>query len=184
MNAGTVPLSGVTLIVGPLQAGKTHATAEILTRWLDRHGGSDVVVLDFAPSIPTEDGVIGGRIDRFIELPDSVWYGTIEARGPRSEGDSIAEMQSLAKQNADRVRHILKRAPASPRAVFVNDVTIGYQHDPDDLDMLQGYCQEAACVVLNAYEGDELTRADPISINERAVLDSLRQWSDREIRLN
>lgn len=183
MNAESVPLTGITLIVGPLQAGKTNATAAILRRWLDRHGTSDVVILDFAPSIPTEDGVIGGKIDRFIELPDSVWYGTIEARGPRSEGDSIAEMRSLAKQNADRVRHVLKRAPTSPRAVFVNDVTIGYQHDPDELDMLQGYCQEATCVVLNAYKGDELTRDDPISTNERAVIDRLRQWSDREIRL-
>lgn len=181
--ATPLPRRGTTLIVGPLGSGKTSLTAEALTDWLEREGPDGTVVLDFAPEIETVDGVIGGRLDRVLDIPDDVWVGTIEAHGPRFEGADPAAVARLASANADRSRRLLAGAPPSPRAVFANDVTIAFQHEPDDVASLQRYCSGAECVVVNAYEGDELGRDDPVSGNEARAVELLRGWADRVLEL-
>lgn len=183
MSDPAVPLAGSTLIVGPIRSGKTRLTAATLRRWLDRHGPDDVVVLDFAPEIETEDGLIGGRLDRFIELPDGVHATAIDAYGPRTEGSTDASALELAATNATRAKAAIASAPASPRAIFANDVTIVSQHKVDDIESLMTYCAEADCAVLNAYAGDAFEADDPITATDRAAVDRLRSWADRVIDL-
>lgn len=183
MTVDEVPLSGRTLILGPLQTGKTRLTAATLSRWVERHGSDGVVVLDLAPIIETDQGIIGGRLDRFLDVPETSWYGSIDARGPRSEADTPQEQLNLAELNSIQTRDLLDRAPDDPTAVFVNDITLGLQFDPDLISEFIDYTAKARCVVLNAYEGDELRGDDPISANERTAIERLRDWVDRTIEL-
>lgn len=176
------PLSGSTLILGPSQVGKTRLTAQALDTWVDRHGAADVSVLEFAPEVERDGRLIGGRLDRFTSIPDEAWHGVIDANAPRLEGENDAESVELARENAERATQFLDAAPPA-RAVFVNDATIPVQHDSLAPDRITGYCDRAECVVMNAFESDELGTSDPVSRQERAALESFREWADRTISL-
>jgi len=178
-----VPLSGSTLLVGPSQVGKTATTARALQTWLDRHGTDGVAVLDFAPEVERDGQILGGRLDRFLEIPDDVWYGVLEAHAPRAESDSVEEAVTLARENAEGARTLFENAPV-PRAVFVNDATIPFQHETNDPALLTDYCERARCAVLNAFESDELGTENPVSRREREVLAFLRDSVDRTIDLS
>jgi hypothetical protein len=176
------PLSRSTLILGPSNVGKTRLTARALEAWIDREGVEGVVVLDFAPEVERAGRLLGGRLDRFTEIPDGAWRGVIEASAPRAEGRDDAGALELARRNAARARRILEAAPPEPRAVFVNDATIPFQAG-DDPALLTGYCSRGEMAVLNAFAGEELGVADPVSRNERAAVDDLRAWAHRVVRL-
>lgn len=176
------PLSGSTLIVGPSQAGKTRLTARALDAWIEREGIEGAVVLEFAPEVERDGRVLGGRLDRFTMIPDRVWYGILDANAPRSEGETEDETVALALDNAKRAGRILDEAP-DPRSVFVNDSTIPLQHKSFDPERLTSYCRRAECVVMNAFESDELGTDDPVSDYEREVVGFLRTWADQTISL-
>lgn len=178
-----LPPTGSTLIVGPSGVGKTRLTARLLSSWLENEGAGGVVVLEFGPSIETGDRVVGGRLDRFIDLPDSISYRVLDARAPRLEGDSAGETMELARINAERAGELFDTLPADPTAVFANDATIPFQHESRDIDRLTAYCDRATCAVVNAYEGTELGIGDPVSRRERMVLDTLREWADSVVEL-
>ncbi|WP_266082622.1 P-loop NTPase family protein [Haladaptatus caseinilyticus] len=176
------PLSGSTLIVGPSQTGKTRLTAQALDAWIERKGTEGVVVLEFAPEVERDECMLGGRLDRFTTIPDRVWYGVLEANAPRSEGKTEEKMVALAQDNAKRASRILDEA-ANPRVVFVNDATIPYQHKSFDSKQLTSYCKRAECVVMNAFESDELGTDDPVSRYEREAVGFIQAWVDRTISL-
>lgn len=177
------PLEGSTLIVGPSGVGKTRLTARALSTWLDQHGPAGVVILDFGPEVEHQGKILGGRLDRFVDIPDSVWYAHLESNAPRAKGEDPAEIRHLASENAEGGRRLLEDAPDQPMAVFVNDVTL-IAHVPDNpLEDLLDYSSEGRCTVLNAYEGTSLGGDDPISTQERRTVARLRRWADREIRL-
>jgi hypothetical protein len=176
------PLSGTTLILGPSQVGKTRLTAQALETWVDRYGAAEVVVLEFAPEVERHGQLVGGRLDRFTSIPDEAWHGVLDARAPRLEGETDAESVALARGNAERAAQLLDEAPPA-RAVFVNDATIPVQHDSLAADRLTAYCDRADCVVMNAFESDEFGTADPVSRQERAALETFRQWADRTVSL-
>lgn len=178
MPEGPFALSGATLIEGPTQTGKTRLTARALRAWIDRRGTEGVVVLEFAPAVERDGELVGGRLDRFEVIPDDVWCGILDAHAPRLEGQTTAEAVDLARDNADRAAAILADAP-EPRAVFVNDATIPFQHETGDVGRLTAYCDRGECAVLNAFAGTELGTADPVSNQERRALGSLRSWADR-----
>ncbi|MFW5919068.1 MAG: hypothetical protein ACOCSF_02600 [Halanaeroarchaeum sp.] len=182
-DANRVPLSGATLIVGPSGAGKTRLTARTLENWLDVNGARDVVVLEFGPSIEHEGRLVGGRLDRFVDVPDAVFHGVLDAKAPRLEGDSAAATRELARQNAERATRIFDALPSDPAAVFVNDATIPFQHESADVTRLTRYADRATCAVVNAYEGESLDVGDDVSNRERDVLGSLREWADRVVSL-
>jgi methenyltetrahydromethanopterin cyclohydrolase len=92
-------------------------------------------------------------------------------------------MRELARENAMAAADRLADAPAAPAAVFVNDVTIGYQHASGEVEPLLDYCDTAETAVLNAFESDELGTDDPVSVRERDVVQRLRTWADRTIAL-
>jgi len=175
-------LEGSTLILGPSNAGKTALTARALAAWIDDVGTDGVVVLDFAPEIEREGRLLGGRLDRFTDVPGGVFYGVLSAHAPRAESESEEEALDLARENADRAGRILESAPPDPPAVFVNDATIPFQADGDP-SSLADYCDAAECAVLNAFESDELGTEDPVSRNEREALSELGAWADRVHRL-
>lgn len=177
------PLSGATLIVGPSGAGKTRLTARALDAWVEREGPDGVVVFEFAPELERAGRILGGRLDRFTTIPEDAWLGVLDAHAPRSEGDSDERVVELARENAERAARIFDAAPSNPRAVFINDATIPFQYETGDLDRFTQYCNSAACVVLNAFESDELGVDDPVSRREREVLEELRDWTDRVIEL-
>ncbi|QLG63678.1 hypothetical protein [Halorarum salinum] len=178
------PLSGTTLVTGPSNVGKTRLTARAIEAWVDRHGVDGVVVLDFGPELEHEGRVLGGRLSRFGALPDGVWQGVLEAHAPRAEGGTVEESVRLAEDNGVRARRLLEGAPADPRAVFVNDATIPFQHERGAVRLLTDYCDRAEAAVLNAFESDELGTDDPVSVRERAALAALRERADRVVRLD
>lgn len=178
-----LPPTGSTLIVGPSGVGKTRLTARILSAWLENKGVEGVVVLEFGPSIETDDRVVGGRLDRFVDIPGGIAYRELDARAPRLEGTSSAETVELARTNAERAVQIFDTLPADPTAVFVNDATIPFQHESGDIKQFTAYCDRATCAVVNAYEGEELGIEDAVSTRERAVIATLRQWADSVVNL-
>ena len=183
MTTLPVPLSGSTLIVGPSQAGKTRLTARALSAWVEHEGPAGVVVFEFAPEVERGGTVLGGRLDRFTTIPERAWHGILDAHAPRSEGRTDEEAVALAEMNAVRAQQILDAAP-EPRAVFINDATIPLQHNSVDPARLIRYCDRAECIVLNAFESDELGIDDPISRREREVLRALSEWTNHEVRLD
>lgn len=178
-----VPLAGATLVVGPSNAGKTRLTARALDVWLAEHGPDGVVVLEFAPEVERDGVLLGGRLSRFVTVPDAAWHGVLEAHAPRSASGADPGALALAEQNAERAVRLIEGAPADPAAVFVNDATIALQADAARTDRLTDYCDRADAAVLNAFESDELGTDDPVSRNERTALDRLRAWADRVVDL-
>ena len=170
------PPEGRLLLTGPSNAGKTRRTAALLDAWVASNGADGVVVLDFAPELWRDGTVLGGRLDRFTEIPDGVWYAALDAHAPRAEGDDEADALELARDNAERSATLVADAPP-PRAVFVNDATIPFQHPDADAALLTDYCENAV-VVCNAFESDEFGVEDAVSRAERRALDHLRRWAD------
>ena len=177
------PLSGTTLVVGPSNVGKTRLTARALAAWVDSRGPEGVVVLDFAPEVERDGRILGGRLSRFGPLPEGVHAAVLDTHAPRAEGETEAESVRLAGENADRARTAMEGLPDRPRAAFVNDATIPFQHERGDPARLTAYCDRAETAVLNAFESDELGTDDPVSRREREVLAELRAWADRVVRL-
>lgn len=177
------PLAGSTLIVGPSQAGKTRLTARALETWIECQGPEGVVVLEFAPEIKRDGEILGGRLDRFMTIPDGVWLGTLDAHAPRSEGTTMDESVALARDNAQRAQEVIDVAPENPRVVVVNDATIPCQHKIGEPTRLMSYFDQAECVVLNAFESAELGIDDPVSRQEREALLVLKDWADRTVTL-
>jgi len=178
------PLTGSTLIVGASGVGKTTLTAAALTAWLGDRDPRETVVFEFGPELTRDGRVIGGRLDRFASVPDDVWTESVDAYAPRSQGDTAADVLALARENAERADRRFDAAPSDPRGVFVNDVTIAFQHEVGELDRFLEYCGGADCVVINAYEGDEFGSDDAVSRQERATLRRLRTWADRTVELD
>lgn len=178
------PLSGSTLIVGPSNVGKTRLTARALDAWVNVHGPSGVVVLDFAPAVERDGRLLGGRLDRFTTIPDRAWIGRLDAHAPRAQAEHDDDAVALARDNATRAQQLLDAAPAEPRAVFVNDATIPRQHAADVPHRVRDYCERADVAVLNAFESDELGADHPVSQIERATLAALREWATRTVSLS
>lgn len=178
-----LPRTGRVLVTGPSNVGKTRTTAAALDRWIADRGPEGVVVLDFAPELERDGTLLGGRLTRFLDVPDGVWYGAIEARAPRAEGADPDGALALARENAERGRALLDAAPV-PVALFVNDATIPFQHPDGDVGTLLDRCADAELAVLNAFESDELGVDDPVSRRESAVLERLAEWADRRVRLS
>lgn len=176
-------LDGSTLIVGPSGVGKTHMTARAVMSYVAHHGPTGITILDFGPEILHDGQLIGRRIDRFTDIPDGVWYGTLDANAPRAQSRDPTEARRLAMENAEGARALIDAAPADPNAVFVNDVTIATHVSENPLDKLIEYCSSAACVVMNAYEGTALGVDDPISKQEHSALERLIAWADTVVRI-
>jgi GTPase SAR1 family protein len=177
------PLSGVTLVTGPSNVGKTRLTARALEQWVVDEGPHGAVVLDFAPVVERDETVLGGRLTQFADVPDTVWHGVLAAHAPRTDGADEAESRRLAADNARRAERLFAAAPADPTAVFVNDATIPFQHVDGDPQRLTDYC-DGATTVINAFDGDELGATDYVSRRERTALSRLRDRVDRECRLD
>lgn len=177
------PTAGRSLYVGPSNVGKTRRTAAALDAWIDEHSPDGVAVFDFAPEIERDGNLLGGRLDRFTTIPDRAWTGVLDAHAPRTEGRDESEIRNLARSNADRAATLIGAAPDDPRAVFVNDATIAFQHETGDLDGFLAYCERADRVALNAFESTELGVEDAVSKREKNVRDRLRRWVDCVIDL-
>lgn len=177
-------LHGRTLVVGPSNAGKTHVTLAALQAWVTEHGPDGVIAFEFGPEVTRERRVIGGRLTRHGDIPDGVWYGELEAQAPRATGTDEAEAVALAADNARRAVKLFDAAPAAPRAAFVNDATIPFQHESSDPQALFDAIAGAECTVVNAFESDELGTNDPVSRNERRALAVFRDWADRVVELD
>lgn len=183
LDPTSVPDFGSTLIVGPSGAGKTRLTADLLESYIAAFGTDGVVVLEFGPSIVRDGDVVGGRLDRFVDIPADVWLGVLDSHAARLQGESDVESRELARSNAERAQQIFDAMPADPTAVFVNDATIPFQHEEGDPAVLTRYCDRAERAVINAYEGEGLGTDDPVSDRERTVLRTFRSWADAIIRL-
>lgn len=172
-----LPLAGRVLITGPSNVGKTRLTADTLERWIDERGAEGVAVLEFAPEIERDGILLGGRLSRFTDVPETAWIGVLDARAPRAEGETAEETKRLARENAERSMALIEAVPRA-RAVFVNDATIPFQHEAGDPKALLAVCEDAELVVMNAFSGKELGTDDPISRREREARGRLADWAD------
>ena len=184
MTGVEFPLAGSTLVTGPSNVGKTQTTAAALDAWLDREGPEGVVVLDFAPELERDGTVLGGRLDRFVTVPEPVRAGRIDASAPRAESETDDQAVALARENARKAERQMDHLPPNPRAVFVNDATIPFQHESAAVRRLTEYCDGADAAVLNAFDSDELGVDNPVSRAERDALETLRRWADRTLDLS
>ena len=178
----SIPSTGRTVIRGASNVGKTRLTAAALARYVHCHGTEQVVLFDFAPTIVQADRIIGGRIDRFYEIPPGVWTGKIEAWGPRIESKSKEEALALARKNAVMAGMVMDQMPNDPRAIFVNDMTIPFQHPSADLSPRLKRWEVADHVVCNAYFGRELG-AGPIADREKTLHEAITAWASTVIDL-
>lgn len=48
---------------------------------------------------------------------------------------------------------------------------------------LMAFFDQAECVIVNAFESDELGMSDPVSRQEREALSVLKGWADRTVSL-
>lgn len=172
-----LPLAGRVLLTGPSNVGKTRLTARMLERWIDARDAEGVVILDFAPEIERDGVLLGGRLSRFTDIPETAWVGALDAHAPRAESRSVEEARRLARENAKRAMALIEAAPRAG-AVFVNDATIPFQHETGDVETLLSVCEGAELVVMNAFSGEELGTADPISRREREARERLIGWVD------
>jgi hypothetical protein len=179
----SISLSERTLLLGPSNVGKTRNTARALETYVEIHDPDGVVVLEFAPVLERDGVLLGGRLDRFVSIPDAVWTGVLDAHAPRVEADETVDATELARINARHAAEVFQAAPSDPKAVFINDATIPFQHECSAPELLLAYCEPADCVVANAFESDELGVDDPVSREERTALETLRSWADRTITL-
>ncbi len=164
------------LLTGPSNVGKTRLTARTLERWIGAHDAEGVVILDFAPEIERDGVLLGGRLSRFVDIPETAWIGALDAHAPRAEGETPTEARRLARENAERARVLIEEAPEA-EAVFVNDATIPFQHEGSDVEALLAACADAELVVMNAFSGQELGTNDPISRRERKARERLIEWA-------
>jgi hypothetical protein len=171
-----IPTIGRILITGPSNVGKTRITARALERWVKERGVEGVAVLEFAPEVERDGVVLGGRLSRFVDVPEGAWVGTLDARAPRAESENEEEARELACENAVEGTKLVEAMPSS-RAVFVNDATIPFQH-AGDVEALLAACEDAELVVMNAFAGEELGTDDPISRREREARERLIEWAD------
>lgn len=172
-----VPTSGRVLLTGPSNVGKTRLTARAFAAWVEEHGPDDVAILDFAPEIEREGILLGGRLDRFLDVPDRAWAGILDAHAPRAASDTEKEALDLARENAVNGMKLVEALPPS-RAVFVNDATIPFQHETGDVEAMLSACEDSEFVVINAFSGNELGTEDPISRREREARRRLAEWAD------
>lgn len=172
-----LPLRGRVLLTGPSNVGKTRLTARTLERWIDARGAEGVVIFDFAPEIERDGILLGGRLSRFVDIPEAAWTGVLDAHAPRAEGETPAEERRLARENAERAMALIEETPAMD-AAFVNDATIPFQHEAGDVEALLAACTDAERVVMNAFSSQELGTDDPISRRERKVRERLVEWAD------
>jgi hypothetical protein len=178
----TLPTSGRLLVTGPSNAGKTRLTARALAAWVEEHGPEGVAILEFAPEIERDGVLLGGRLDRFTDLPDRAWTGVLDAHAPRAGGTTSVETRELARENARNGMTLVESMPPS-HAVFVNDATIPFQHEVGDLTALLAACEDSEFVAMNAFSGSDLGTEDPISRRERAARRRLVEWVDTHERL-
>lgn len=108
----------------------------------------------------------------------------LDAHAPRAEGETEAESIGLAEANAARGSDKFDSAPPDPRAVFVTDATILFQHERGDVDEVLRYAPDAEVVVVNALDSEELGVDDPISRRERAVPAAFEEWADPVVRFD
>lgn len=179
----SLPDSGHVLVTGPSNVGKTRLTARTIAGWVEKRGSERVAILEFAPEIERDGTVLGGRLSRFIDLPEGAWIGVMDAHAPRAESQSEREAHELARENARRGMKLVESMPPST-AIFVNDATIPFQHEVGDIEALLAACEGAELVVMNAFSGTELGTDDPISRREREARARLMEWAHahRELR--
>lgn len=177
-----IPPDGRTLVRGPSNVGKTRLTAAALDRHLELHGPRNVAVLEFAPEIRVDDRMIGGRLDRFVDVPGTVWVGKIDARAPRLESETEAEVLALAAQNAAAAERVMAAMPDRPRALFVNDATIPFQHPASNPARWLARWKDAETAVCNGFQGTELGEGT-IGTRERLVQNLLEAWATTVLEL-
>jgi len=177
------PLGGSTLITGPSNSGKTTLTSKAISHWISENGSENIVILEFGPEYFHNGKILGRHLSRFIDFPPDIWYGHLETYAPRAEGRDLSESMKLAAINAERASFLLDTLPPDPIAVFVNDTTIPLQSPSTNFQTLVDYCDQATCVVLNAFNGSELGSVDPISQFEISSIELLQSWANRCVTL-
>jgi hypothetical protein len=170
-------LNRKTLIMGPVNSGKTRLTATLLNTMYAAGWGRRIVVLDLAPDMVQG---IGGKLDP--RGYDGVCWLTCPLKPPRLSGRDSVEMQNLAEMNAQAIEPLLDRVLAVRRTVLViNDASMYLQ--AGSLRRFKSVAAAYPSAVMNAYHGDSFIKA-PFTEIEHLRVENLARWCDRALRLS
>jgi hypothetical protein len=141
-------LNRKTLIVGDVQTGKTSRTLKILRDLLDC-GTDPVAVLDLAPE---KVQGIGGKIPISIREKEQVLYLSPRIIPPRLFGKSKEEIQTLARENYQRIEDALQVLREKVlNCLIINDVSL-YLHG-GSAEQLLSFVGRISTLLMNGYYG-------------------------------
>lgn len=169
-----------TLIVGDVHSGKTLLMSDLLKQALKNPPRDRIVVLDFAPNVRTDEGIIGKR----LKIPTSKHIDYIapqHVHAPRLEGRDAKEVLLLAEKNRSEIDAVLRKVDG--RIVFLNDATL-YLHS-GTADTLIRIADKSETFIANAYKGKRLSndKGSGVSLHEAEELRRLAEEMDLVINL-
>ncbi|MFV0435999.1 MAG: hypothetical protein ACK5PS_01200 [Desulfopila sp.] len=169
-------LNRQTLIAGDVNAGKTTLTARIVAQLTEAGYGTQLAILDLAPSqIQGVGGKLSGSVD------GSILYLTTEIAAPRLMGRDLAHTVELARQNARKIEQLFRQLARQPRPVLVvNDATLYLQQG--SLSRLNDILTTSPTRIINAYYGASFAVSE-LSRRERALTEAIIATSDQVIML-
>lgn len=169
-----------TIIIGPLQSGKTRLLAKIIKLFMEHGFKNEMVILDFAPQ-----GIegIGGRITNYIQLNNVLYLAPEYVRAPRYEGKTKEDVIKLAVENERLLEdYIVKASKSGKNILAINDVTL-YLH-AGNVQNIINLIKSMDTVFITAYYGDEFDdKGSGINEREKFAVNKLIEYMDNVISL-
>ena len=164
-----------TIIIGPLNSGKTLLLAEIVKKLTQKGLKDEILILDFAPP---RMGKIGGKLSDYIILNKLLYFYPEKVYAPRYEGKSREEVIKLAEENRRLLERYLDNAAKINRKILIiNDITL-YLHR-GKLEKVLKLMKSKETVIITAYCGDEFNdKGSNINLREKAMVGELMEYVD------
>ena len=175
------------LIMGDVGTGKTLLLVDLLKQAFHTFP-EKTTLIDFAPSSQMIKGMkVGGLIEDYIEIPSNSNYLKPErVETPRLSAKTPDELKYLTKLNAERMTKIILNFLSEPRPiVFFNDISLFFQGEEGDLDLILKVLDTCETVIINGYYGEYLAKdlGTKVSKRERDLMDELSDAVDLVIHL-
>lgn len=175
------------LIVGDVGSGKTISTLNIVNKFIEFDFGSEITILDFAPtSIYYSGKRVGGKFIEYSFNQNLVKrYISVNTYPPRILGKCRDEVLMYAKINRRNCEYAIKEFIDNPSNILIiNDISIYYHIG--DLGLIVDALKLCKTFIGNAYFNGfiEDKFSTGISVNEREMTKLLMNLMDLTINLN
>lgn len=175
------------LIVGDVGSGKTISTLNIVNKFIEFDFGSEITILDFAPTFIYYSGKrVGGKFIEYSFNQNLVKrYISVNTYPPRILGKCRDEVLMYAKINRRNCEYAIKEFIDNPSNILIiNDISIYYHIG--DLGLIVDALKLCKTFIGNAYFNGfiEDKFSTGISVNEREMTKLLMNLMDLTINLN